>query len=308
MTIFNTIITVLAAIMLFLFSLKGFSGELKELGADRLNAWLSKVTQNRFKGFLVGLFMAALIQSSSAVSSITVTLVDAAVISFQNSLSVLIGANVGTTFTAWLVALKMENLGSILLVIGALIGMIPFRYSLAGKSIFYLGLILFSLEQISLTLKPLTGNEIFMYWLSYSNNIFLGILMGAFITAVLQSSSVVSGLAIILAQQQLLTLEGAIAIVMGANIGTSSTALIASVGFTNYAKNAARANAFFNVMGVVIFLPFFYLFTSLIDKIPAVLTYKIAIAHLIFNLTVAIIFLIFLKPVANWFQQKKRNN
>jgi phosphate:Na+ symporter len=306
MTVFNTIITVLAAIMLFLFSLKGFSGELKELGADRLNAWLSKVTQNRFKGFLVGLFMAALIQSSSAVSSITVTLVDAAVISFQNSLSVLIGANVGTTFTAWLVALKMENLGSILLVVGALIGMIPFRFSLAGKSIFYLGLILFSLEQISLTLKPLAGNEIFMHWLSYSNNIFLGILMGAFITAVLQSSSVVSGLAIILAQQQLLTLEGAIAIVMGANIGTSSTALIASVGFTNYAKNAARANAFFNVMGVVIFLPFFYLFTSLIDKIPAVLTYKIAIAHLIFNLTVAIIFLIFLKPVANWFQKKKK--
>ncbi|WP_041264037.1 Na/Pi symporter [Bernardetia litoralis] len=157
MGIFNTLITVVAAITLFLFSLRGFSKELQELGADNLNIWLAKITKNRLSGFLLGAVITAIIQSSSAVSSIIVALVDSSVISFYNSLSILIGANLGTTFTAWLIAFKLDNLGSILLILGSVISIIPLKVRLVGKSIFYLGLILFSLQQISTTLKPLSN-------------------------------------------------------------------------------------------------------------------------------------------------------
>ncbi|MFY7787165.1 MAG: Na/Pi symporter, partial [Thermoflexibacteraceae bacterium] len=184
----------MATIVLFLFSLKGFSKELQAVGADTLNHWLGHITQNRLRGFLFGALITAVIQSSSAVSSITVALVDAQVITFFNSLSVLIGANVGTTFTAWLVAFKLDNLGSILIVAGTLMSAIPYRVNLAGKSIFYLGLILFSLQLISTTLKPMSQHEGFLYALSLADNIFIGILLGTLVTAVLQSSSVVTGL------------------------------------------------------------------------------------------------------------------
>lgn len=303
MNYFNVIIAIIAAISLFLFSLKGFSNELKELGAEKLNKWLSKVTENRFKGFLIGALITAIIQSSSAVSSITVALVDAGVMTFYKSLSLLIGANVGTTFTAWLVAFKIDNLGSILIVFGTLISAIPTKINLAGKSIFYLGLILFSLQQISATLSPLSHDENLLYWLSLSDNIFIGILVGALITAILQSSSVVTGLIIILAQQNLLSLDGAVAIVVGANIGTSSTALIASIKFEAAAKRAARANAFFNILGVLLFLPFLKYFASLIIQIQVDLPYQIAITHLFFNLAVAIIFLVFMPQFAKLFER-----
>jgi phosphate:Na+ symporter len=255
MAIFNTIISILAAIILFLFSLGGFSRELQEVGADRRRLWLSKVTQNRFGGFFLGIILTALIQSSSAVTSITVSLVDAEVISFANSLAVLIGSNLGTTFTAWLVAFKLENLGSWLLVLGTLLSLVPFRIKLIGKSIFYLGLILFSLQEINSSLKPLSQNPEVIFWLSKVDNLFLGILIGAVLTALLQSSSVTTGLTIILASQEMLSLPAAFAIVVGCNIGTTSTALLASISLSKSAKRTATANLIFNFAGLLFFVP-----------------------------------------------------
>ncbi|MFN4082756.1 MAG: Na/Pi cotransporter family protein [Bacteroidia bacterium] len=299
----NTIISILAAVVLFVFSLTGFSNELKNVGADKLSKWLSNLTRNRVYGFLAGVFITAIIQSSSAVSSITVALIDAGVISFANSLSILIGANVGTTFTAWLVAFKISNLGSILIVLGTLISILPFRINLAGKSVFYLGLILFSLEQISYAIKGISNNELFLQILAYSNYAIIGILAGALLTAIIQSSSVITGLVIILSQQDLIGLYGAIAVIIGSNLGTTSTALIAAIKFKEHAKKAAKANVFFNLTGILMFVPFLSVFTNIVNSFNVALPYKIAIAHLLFNTITALVFLLFLNHLAKWLQR-----
>lgn len=296
----NHFITVFAAIVLFLFSLKAFSKEIQDIGSDYIKKWLSRITANRFKGFFVGTFATALIQSSSAVSAIVVALIDASVIPFYNSLGVLLGANVGTTFTAWLVAFKIENLGSILIVLGTLISLVPNKINLFGKSIFYLGLILFTLQLINQALKPFNNDPIFIDILSYTDHLAIGLLAGAILTAILQSSSVVVGLIIILASQGLVGLEGAIAVLLGSNLGTTSTAIIAAIKMSENAKKAAKANLYFNFIGVILFLPFVKPFTYLISRLDFDLTYQIATAHLIFNFVVAFLFLLLLNKTHQW--------
>jgi len=300
MNTFNVIIAIIATVSLFIFGMQGFSKELQKAGADKLKAWISTVTENRISGFLLGAVLTALIQSSSVVTSITVAMVDAGVITFFNSLSVLVGANLGSTFTAWLVAFKVDNLGSYLLVLGTLISIVPFRINLAGKAIFYLGLILFSLEQINLTLEPLSSRVEIAEWLSKADVILIGVLAGIVVTAVLQSSSVTTGLVIVLAGQNLLGLGGAIAIVIGSNLGTTATGILASISLSKTAKDAALANFTFNFVGLLLFLPFIQWFTLLITQLDLNVTYQIASAHLLFNFVVSIVALPLLKPMSKW--------
>ena len=298
METFNVFISTLAAIVLFLYSLSGFSKELQEAGAEKLPLWLGRITGHRLSGFGLGVLLTALIQSSSAVTSITVSLVDAGVISFVNSLAVLIGANLGSTFTAWLVAFKLDHLGSWLLVLGVLLGALPFRIKLLGKSIFYLGLILFSLQQISIALKPLSNDPEIIAWLAGVESLWAGILIGMVLTALIQSSSVTTGLTIILAGQGLLTLPTAFAIIVGCNIGTTSTALIASFSLSQSAKNTALANLIFNALGLIIFVPFIYPVANWLSGFALNISYEVAFAHLIFNLGLSLIGLPFIEPLS----------
>jgi phosphate:Na+ symporter len=297
---FNLIISVTAAIVLFLHSLKSFAVELRTFGADYISKWLGRITQNRYYAYFFGILITAVIQSSSAVSSIIVALVDSGIITFTNSLPILLGSNVGTTFTAWLVAFKVDNLGSILIILGTLLSILPYKIHLFGKSVFYLGLILFSLSLINTALKPLSQDENMLTIFKYADNLWLGLLIGIVITTIVQSSSVVTGLVIILSQQGLLNLEGALAIIIGSNIGTTSTALIASVGMSVNAKKTARANMLFNFVGAVVYIPLFAVFVDIIAGITVTLTFKIAIAHLIFNFTLSLLFLFSFRFIAKW--------
>jgi phosphate:Na+ symporter len=304
MNTFNALIAIMATISLFIFSLNGFSKQLRKLGAEKLNKWLTKVTKNKVSGFFLGAGLTALVQSSSAVTSITVALVDSGIISFQNSLSVLIGSNLGTTFTAWLVTFKLDNLGPILLILGTIIGLLPYRIHLAGKSIFYLGLILFSLHLISETLEPVKSSEELNEWMKYASTPIIGVLLGLFTTVLVQSSSVTTGLAIILAGQGLINLEAAIAIVVGCNLGTTSTAFLASFGMKRAAKMTAMANFIFNFLGLILFLPFLSLFTSAISLMTMDITYKVAFAHLLFNIIVAIAAFPFISKIGSLLEKK----
>ncbi|HSK13477.1 MAG TPA: Na/Pi symporter [Phnomibacter sp.] len=301
---FSIVIAILATISLFLFSLKGFAKELQKAGAEWLERWLGRVTQRRFGGFLLGAAATAIIQSSSAVTSIVVALVESGVFSFSNSLAVLLGCNIGTTFTAWLVTFKISNLGAILLVVGTILGFLPWRIHLAGKSIFYLGLVLFSLTLINNALTPLQQIDEWVEWLSASNNPFIGVLSGIFITAILQSSSVVSGLVIILTGQGLLSVEGAIAVIMGANLGTTSTALIASLKMGKMARNTARANFLFNLFGLIVCFPVIGVLKTFILSLDMEDTYRVATAHLTFNIVVAIITFPFLGIIGRWIARR----
>lgn len=296
MTILQTVLLVFTYIVLFLYGLKAFSKEIQEAGAERMKQWLRRATSRSWLGFLIGALFTAVIQSSSAVSAMTVAMVDAGAISFVNSLGVLLGANVGTTSTAWLVSMKLTQIGPIFIVMGALISTLPYRIQLVGKSLFYFGFILFTLQLLSDSLTPLRESPAVMSALQSADNVWFAALAGMLITALVQSSSVVSGLAIILIQNQLIGLEESVAIIIGSNVGTTSTALIASVKLSAAAKLSAMANFVFNLSGTLLFLPLIVPLSHLVSHISTTPAYQVAWAHIIFNTSVAVIFLIILKP------------
>ncbi len=194
----QTFFGAIAAIVLFIYGLQGFSRELRAVGGLALQFWLGRVTASRWLGFTVGALATAVVQSSSAITSLTAALVDASVISFRASLGVLLGSNVGTTATAWLVSLKLTDIGPFFIVLGALLSVLPKRVSVAGKAVFYFGLIFFALDLISAELTPLREQPEFVDWLALAHTPWLGLSIGLMFTAIVQSSSVTTGVAILL--------------------------------------------------------------------------------------------------------------
>lgn len=291
-------IGILAAIMLFLYGLQGFAREVQAHGQATMQAWFGKVTRHRLTGFLLGAVSTAVVQSSSAVSSIAVTLVGSGVIGFRQSLPVLFGSNVGTTATAWLVAFKLTGLGPFFLVVGGLLSMLPGRLQMLGKSLFYFGFIFFSLGLISDALAPLQASPTFAAWLQMVETPWAGILAGMVITLLLQSSSVTTGLLIVLVQQGLMTSDVAIAVVIGANLGSTGTALLASLPLSREARRAAIANVVFNLGGLLIWAPFIPWLAQAVTTAMDTPAMAVALAHVVFNLSTALVFLVLLKPFA----------
>lgn len=286
----------LTAIILFIFGLENFSAEIQQISGERFRKFLAKATNIPLVGLLIGALVTAVIQSSSATSVIAVSLVNAGVLSFKNSVSIVFGANIGTTVTAQLVAFKLTAFAPILIIVGFLLSLLRSRYSIFGKSIFYIGFVFFSLNLISSSLQPLQQAPELVDYLTRPQNPLFAILVGCLFTAVVQSSSVTTGLAIILAQQGLLSLENAVPIVMGANIGTTATVLITIFNMDLAAKKTALSHLLFNVCGVLIFLPIFLLYGDRLNEIQAPPSIALANIHLIFNLGTALIFIVFLSP------------
>jgi phosphate:Na+ symporter len=294
MSNFRILLASTAAIVLFLYGLEGFSQEIQRAGGATLNKWLEKLTESRFRGVLLGAVATAIVQSSSAVTSLTVALVDAGTIPFRSSLGVLLGANVGTTSTAWLVSLKLTSIGPFFIVLGTVISAFPTRFKMLGKVAFYFGFIFFSLDIVSFTLKPLAQNPLFTELLNQSRTSMKGVLAGLFITAIVQSSSITTGLCILLVQQNLMLAAAAIPVVIGANIGTTATALIASIKMQTTARRVALANLCFNVFGVLLFLPFLKGFASGVVTFAGDPGMAVAWAQLIFNVVMvtAVLFML----------------
>lgn len=293
----KTLIIILSAIVLFIHGLQNFSKEIRNVGAEKLKKLLGKIARTRLGGFLLGGITTALIQSSTATSVLTVSLVDSGVLSFKNSLAIFLGASVGTTTTAWIVSLKSELIGPVFIVLGTLISIIPTRISIAGKSLFYFGFIFFSLDLIGDAMQPIKDNPLLGQILMKASNPLLGIVYGIVITVVLQSSSVVTGLVVILTGQGMISIEAAIPIILGANAGTTSTALIAAARLSPLARLSALANFIFSFGSVLIALPFVKLLEKAVTSLSAEAGIQVAYAHLIFNLVTALLFLIFLEPV-----------
>jgi len=292
MTQFQGLFAALSAIVLFLYGLQAFSNELQTVGGDALRSWLGRATANRLRGFLIGAVATAIVQSSSAMTALTATLVDASAISFRGSFGVLLGANVGSTATAWLVSFKLTGIGPAFIVLGALISILPARVRVIGKAVFYFGFIFFALDLISAELRPLQNRATFREWLALAQTPWMGVLAGMVFTAVIQSSSVTTGLAIVLVQQGTLPPEAAIPMVIGANVGSTSTALIAGLSMKSTARASAIANLLFNTAGMVVYLPFLGWFSRAIVEITNDAGVAVAVAHSIFNLTIALVFLL----------------
>lgn len=298
---FKIFFTILSAVILFLFGIDNFSKEVQRLGGVRFHKFISKWTKNRWLGALSGAVVTSVVQSSSATSVIVVALVNIGVLSLAQSLPIIMGSNVGSTLTAQLVALKLSGIGPFFIVFGFILSLIKIRYSILGKSIFYFGFVFFSLEMISTSIEPIKENKELLFWLSQDSMGFFGVALGALFTALVQSSSVTTGIAVILVQQGIIPLQQGLYILLGANIGTTFTALFSSWNMDLHAKKAALGHLFFNFIGALLVLPWVEYWTDLLYTLQSHFQTQdpgqmLANAHLMFNLAAMILFLIFLKP------------
>lgn len=253
----------------------------------------------------MGVAATAIIQSSSAVISIVISFVDSGIVSLSGSLPIMLGSNLGTTVTAWLVTLHLDFLGPILIAAGFILSYFPERIKHYSKPIFYLGLILFSLHLLGQNLEPIKNSPETIEFLSYASHPVSGILLGLLVTAIVQSSSVTVGLAIILSAQNVIEIDSAIGIVIGSNVGTTSTALLASIKMNQTARRAALLNLGFNLFGALLYLPLHAIFNNFIKSIPSGVEVQVALAHLFFNLIVVAIILPFTNAIAAKFRVKK---
>ena len=288
MSNFRVLLSIISAIVLFLYGLGAFSAEIQRVGGETLTKWLGRLTQSRWLAVLLGAVATAIVQSSSAITALTVALVDAGTMSFRSSLGVLLGANIGTTSTAWLVSLKLTSIGPFFIVFGTLLSALPTRFKVFGKAAFYFGFIFFGLDVVSFTLKPLAQNPIFVEVLSRSSTPIMGALAGMLITAIVQSSSITTGLCILLVQQNIMPAAAAIPIVIGANVGTTATALVASIKMQKTARRVAVANLCFNAFGVLLFLPFLGRFATEVVEFAGDPGMAVAWAQLIFNVVMTL--------------------
>jgi Na/Pi-cotransporter len=207
---------------------------------------------------------------------------------------------VGTTVTAWLVSFKLTGLGAFAIILGILLSAIPGHARVLAKSVFYFGLIFLSLDLISTALAPFRDDPWLISLLADARVPWIGVLAGLVATVAVQSSSVTTGLVILLVQQGVLAPAAAVAIVIGANIGTCATGLIASIPMDRFAKRAAAANLLFNATGTALMFPFitpFAEFAIARFESPAI---AVAMAHLSFNLAIALLFLPVLGPLGRW--------
>lgn len=294
----HVIIAGLTAVILFIFGLEHFSQEIERISGERFRRFLGKATRIPVVGVLIGALVTAVIQSSSATSVITIGLVNAGVLSFKNSIGIILGSNVGTTVTAQLVAFKLTDFAPYLIIAGFVLSLLRSRWSIFGKSIFYFGFVFFTLNLISSTLVPLRDDPDLIAYLTEPHHAVLAVLAGALVTAVLQSSSVTTGLAIIFTQQGILSLDNAVPLIMGANIGTTATALVAMFNMDTAAQKTALSHFLFNVGGVVLCLPIFMLFGDRLNDLQAPPAVVLAGVHMVFNVFACIVFLVFLNPFA----------
>jgi len=287
---------VISALILFIYGIENLSKDFQGLAAEKFRAIIAKLANNRFTGALVGALSTAIIQSSTAVSLVVVVLVNTGIISFKQSLAIMFGTNLGTTVTAQLALLQSSILAPILIIIGFFLRISGSKFRLISKPIFFLGFILFSLNLLSANLEPLQEHPDVMAFFAALSEPLLAFLASALFTMLVQSSSVTSGMIVVLVYSGMIPIEVAIPMILGTNVATSTTAFIVSTRLNLHAKRAGTAKFVFTLLGAVLFMLLLSPFTALIQSFAISEAAQAALAHLIFNLTITVLFLIILTP------------
>lgn len=291
-TIFTTI---LALVLVFLFAIQKFTHQIQIVAGSRLKNILNRWTNRPLKGILSGIFVTSILQSSTAASVILVGLVNGGLIPSYNAIAVIVGANIGSTVTAQLIALNMTYIAPLVVITGFILSHTHSRLRKYGKAVFYFGVIFLSLFIIQNLVEPLKDNDAFVSFLGSLDNPYSAIVVGAVLTAIFQSSAVLTGLVLILASSGLVGLPMAIGFLLGASIGSPMTAIVASMSASLEAKKVAVAHLYFNFIGFLIFLPFMGTFAKIMGLTNANTTQQIVNAHFTFNIAVAILCFIFFK-------------
>lgn len=322
MLVFVTILSVAGSLGLFLYGMKLLSEGLQKTAGDKLKNILKMMTKNRFVAVLTGILITILVQSSSATTVMVVSFVNAGLMSLVESIGVIFGANIGTTFTGWIVAILGFKMDISLLALASIGISAPMLFSKKGKTrekadVFLgFGILFLGLHFMQTSIPDLSGNMEVLSWLSKFNNdnlfnILLFVLIGTGITVIVQSSAATMVMVLTMAYNGYLGVNAAAALILGSNIGTTITAFLASIGTSTAAKRTAMAHIMFNVIGtlvtIIFFRPMMYvcnvltpgnIYTMTGKELNQSLPTFLAMFHTLFNLFNTLIFFPFVKPYA----------
>ena len=265
LNLFTTVMGILGGLAIFLYGMEMMSDGLKKAAGEKLKIILAALSKNRFLGLITGTVVTAIIQSSSVTTVLLVGFVSAGLMTLSQSVGIILGANIGTTITAQIVAFKVTKYALLMIAIG--FGLLFFfkmeKAKQYGNILMGLGFIFYGMHVMSVTMSPLRTNADFINLMASMSNPILAILVAAAFTALIQSSSAAIGVVIVLAMQGIITLEAGIALSLGAGIGTCITAILASFGKSREAVQVGLAHVTFNVVGVALMLPFIAPFSEL---------------------------------------------
>ncbi|MBU8848701.1 MAG: Na/Pi cotransporter family protein [Desulfobacterales bacterium] len=300
----------------FLYGMDKMSTGMKTTAGNKMRSILASLTKNRVIALIVGVFVTTVIQSSSATTVMLVSFVQAGLLNLTQSMGVILGADIGTTITAQMIAFKLTDYALLIVAMGFLLKMFgkTEKIKSVGDIILGFGILFFGMKLMSDAMTPLRTYPVFIDLMKDLENPFMGILIGAAFTAIVQSSSATTGVLIVLAQQGLITLEAGIPVIFGANIGTCVTASLAGIGASREAKRVAIAHVIFKLSGVCLFVfwipQFADIIRALAEKFGSGTARQLANAHTIFNVSLGLFFLpfinVFSKIIYKIYPKKKK--
>ena len=290
----NIILEVCAGLVRFVYAISSLSKTLIHAIGDKANHWIQKFTSNTLSSILVGAVITTLLDSSSAVIIITIILVNSKILSFKQAMGIVLGANIGTTVSSQIISLNIGKYSPVLLVAGFLLILFSKKeqFQNIGKVILYFGLLFFGLYTIENAVEPLKNEVFFADLMKKVENPIAGSIVGAIVTLFIQSSSATVGMAILLTKKGFLSLTGGIAIMLGAELGTCSDTIIATIRGSRAAIKTGLFHVSFNLLSICLGLILFTPFVVLVNKISAGTSIERALAnaHMIFNVSGVLLF------------------
>ena len=290
--------TIAGGVALFLYGIKLLSSSLQNMAGDKLRQLLGTLTKTPLRGILVGILVTVLIQSSAGTTVMTVSFVNTGLLSLKQALGLIMGANIGTTVTAQLIAFNIDALALPLLFFGVFMSMIFNKKQLVylASGLIGLGLVFMGMQTMKSASHIISQHKDLLLFLS--GNPLTGVAAGIILTALIQSSAATIGLTIAVASQGLITLDMALPIILGDNIGTTLTAIVVSLNASRPAKQAAMGHVLFNLIGTIIFLTILPFYREIVEATSPDIGRQIANAHTIFNVLNTILFFPFVSALA----------
>ncbi len=292
------VLTLLGGLVLFLYAVTSLSDVIRKVTAKKPKKWLLKFTRNTFTAILTGTIITILLDSSSVVIIVTIVLVNSGLLTFKQAMGIVMGANIGTTISSQIIALDVARYSPILLIIGMALLLISQKENIKkyGQLFIYFGMLFFGLFIMENAISPLKNNPTFHQWMLAMDNPISGSITGALVTLVIQSSSATVGMAILLVKKGAISLVGGIAVMLGAELGTCSDTLLATIRGNSQGIKTGLFHLIFNFTSIAICLLLFAPFVRFVKWISGNIPLEqiLANAHFLFNFLGVILFVWFL--------------
>lgn len=300
----NELLLFITGLILFLVGVVRLSTEVQQLFTVRIREYIKYSVKRPVYGLLTGIVTTILFQSSSATTLLTVGMVSAGLMTFYHSLGIILGADIGTVLTVQLVVWKVTDVSPLFIIVGGVIWLTgKSKWKSIGEAIFCFGLIFFGLSLTAMASAPLKDHQAVIHFFQETKNPLLGIGIGALFAGIVHASIIPISILAILAQQDLITIENALPVVFGANIGTTVTALMAGTVASISGRRSAVSHFLFKCVGTLICVAILPGLIIVLQSLSANAAQQIVFGHFIFNVLIVVVFIFFLKPYAAFIEK-----